>query len=104
MVLGDHFILCETVAWLCLRLGCVPVFYIGFVFSSLLSFPFLDLVIPQFYVGDVSVEGGGNQLVVEPAGRALGLPRLAMMRASSSPAARVWQLSEGLPLRVSFGV
>ena len=47
----------------------------------------LDLRVPVLYTGDVPCNGAGEPLVVRPAGRTLGLPRLAMAMASSSSAA-----------------
>ena len=77
MILGDHLIPREVIAWFCLGFWCIPVLF-RLVFFSLLSlflqmFPFFDLIVPEFYVSDVSVDC-----------RALGLPRLAMMMGSSS--------------------
>ena len=88
VVLGDHLAPSQAVAGVGLGFGCIPV--LGILLLSLLfeAFPLLDLIVPQLYVSDVSCDGGGDPFVsVEPAGRPLGLPRLAMIMGSSSSAA-----------------
>ena len=94
MVLGNHLVPGETVSWVGLRFWGVPVLGLrlfGFLFLGE-AFSFLDLVIPELYTGDVSCNGAGKPLVVGPACRAFGLPRLAMIMASSSSAARLLAL------------
>ena len=63
------------------------------------AFPLLDLIVPQLYVSDVSCDGGGDPFVrIEPAGMVLGLPRLAMIMASSSSVALLLSYAESYPL------
>ena len=82
----------EAIARFLLGFWCVPVLH-GFVFFSLLAFllqvlSLLDLVVPKLYFSNVSGDGGSDPFMgVEQVCRALGLPRLAPMMASSSAAA-----------------
>ena len=64
----------------CASMQSVPVFFL----RQSVFFSVLDFVVPQLYFCDVSVEGGFDLLVVvPPAGRVFGFPRIAMMMVSS---------------------
>ena len=95
VVSGNHLIPGEAVTWVCLSLRCIPVLLLGFwglwgcrLLRLLRAAGLLfDLRVPILYTGDVPCNGAGDPLVVRPACRTLGLPRLAMAMASSSSAA-----------------
>ena len=89
MVPGNHLIPCEAIARIGLGLWCVPVLLLWLLDGRLLGTAglLLDFRIPVLYTGDVPCNGAGEPLVVRPACRTLGLPRLAMAIASSSSAA-----------------
>ena len=60
LVLGDHLIPREAIAWFCLGVRCIPVFFLLVLFSLLLlflqAFPLLDLIVPEIYISNVSVD------------------------------------------------
>ena len=51
MILGDHLVPGEPVAWVGLGLGCIPVFGFRLLLFLLLgeALPFLYLIVPKFY-------------------------------------------------------
>ena len=78
MVPGDHLVPGEAVTGIGLGFLCVLLGLLGSRLLGLLGMAslLLDLRVPVLYKGDVPCNGAGELLVVRPAGRTLGLPRL----------------------------